>query len=144
MWNDIVKNIEEYPSAVLTLVDERGYPFSLRCTAKPESSSQTLRLQLPEGLSVKSGPARLLCHKHDELSWNLESFGVSGTLEEDNRGWILRPHRFIPGLGTKPLDLLKAIRNSRNATNNYLRKRGLKRPKIPWDEVKELYKEAKA
>ncbi len=143
MWNEIVKNIEEYPSAVLTLVDERGYPFSLRCTAKPESSSQTLRLQLPEGLNVKSGPAGLLCHKHDELSWNLESLGVSGTLEEDNRGWILRPHRFIPGLSTKPLDLLKAILNSRNATNDYLRKRGLKRPKISWNEIRESYELAK-
>jgi hypothetical protein len=93
MWADIVKYLAEYPSAVLTIVDDGGYPFSFRCKPEPDASSQTLRLQLPEGLSVKPGPAGILCHKHDELLFNMKSFGVSGTLEEDNRGWILRRAR---------------------------------------------------
>ncbi len=139
MWADIEKNLSEYPSAVITIVDDRGYPFSFCCKPEPDASSQTLRLLLIEGVSVKPGPARLLCHKHDELMANMKSFGVSGTLEADNRGWILRPHRFIPGTSLKPLDLLKMIRNGRKGTNNYLRKRGLKRPKIPWNEIKELW-----
>ena len=144
MWADIVKNLAEYPSAVLTIVDDGGYPFSFRCKPEPDASSQTLRLQLFDGVSVKPGPASLLCHKHDEWLFNMKSFGVSGTLEEDEQSWILRPRRFIPGISSKPLELLKMIRNGRKTTNNFLKKRGLKRQKIPWDEVKELYKEAKA
>lgn len=144
MWADIVKNLAEYPSAVLTIVDDGGYPFSFRCKPEPDASSQTLRLQLPEGLSVKPGSAGLLCHKHDELLFNMKSFGVSGTLEEDNRGWILRPRRFIPGASIKPLELLKMIRNGRKTTNRFLKKRGLKRPEVPWDEIRGLYREAKA
>ncbi len=143
MWADIVKNLAEYPSAVLSIVDEEGYPFSFRCKPEPDASSQTLRLQVPDGVSVKPGPASLLCHKHDELLSNMISFGVRGILDEDEQSWILRPRRFILGMSAKPMELLKMIRHGRNATNNYLRKRGLERPKIPWNEVRELYELAK-
>ena len=143
MWDDVVNNLAEYRSAVLTGVDTSGYPFSVRCNPEPDASAQVLRVQLANGVGIQPGPAGLLCHKHDELLFNMKSFVVRGTLEGDEQGWILHNLRFIPGISAKPLDLLKMVRSGRRTTNRYLKRRGLSRPKIPWDEVRSLYKKAK-
>ena len=142
MWDDIVKYLVEFPNAVLTVVDDTGYPFSVRCTPEPDISNQVLRIKLPSYSSIQFGPASLLCHGHDELLWNLKSFMITGSLERDDEGWKLVPRRFIPGIGIGNffLGLIKMIRDGRKTTKRYLDKRGIPRLKIPWNELQDLYK----
>jgi hypothetical protein len=144
MWDEIVRHLAGFPSAVLTAVDETGYPFSLRCTPAPDASTQTLRLHLPEGTGVRVGPAGLLCHRHDERLWNLKSFLVRGELAQDARGWVFRPRRFVPGAGIGGLiGLLRFVRMGRSRARRYLEKRGLPRPAVPWDRIHAVWEEVK-
>ena len=142
MWDDIVKHLGDFPNAVLTVVGDAGYPFSVRCTPEPDISSQVLRLKLPSYSSIQFGSASFLCHEHDELLWNLKSFMITGSLESDETGCKLVPRRFIPGIGIGNffLGLIQMIRNGRRTAKRYLDKRGLSRPKIPWKYINDLYK----
>jgi hypothetical protein len=75
MWADITKHLYEFESAVLSGLDEAGYPFSVRCRPYP-------------GIDV---------------------VGLPGML------------RFFVG--------------SRRNAARYLKKRGLARPRVAWDEI---------
>ena len=99
MWNELVKHLADYTSAVLTGRDATGYPFSIRCKPEPDTGAQVLRVIVPEYADLRPGSAGLLCHKHDEQLWNLNSFIVRGSLERDTLGWLFRPQQFIPGAG---------------------------------------------
>ena len=70
MWDDLVRNLSKYPTAVLTVTDAAGYPFSIRCVPEPDPDRQVLRVNLPAYIDVQAGPAGLLCHFHDDLLWN--------------------------------------------------------------------------
>ena len=143
MWNDIAKYLPNFPSAVLSGVDEDGYPFSVRCQPELDDDAEFLRINLPESSEIQPGPASLLCHKHDEQLWNLESFVVRGTLTQEDERWVLHPLQFIPGAGIGgPWALVQFVRRSRRTTKRYLDKRGLKRPDIAWDQVKTLWAES--
>ena len=144
MWDEIVAHLADFPTAVLTAVDETGYPFSVRCSPRPDPSTQVLRLDLQEGRRIRVGPAGLLCHRHDEQLWNLKSFFVSGDLERDARGWILHPRRFVPGAGIGGvIGLLRLVRAGRRRTRRYLEKRGLARPTVPWDRIHGVWRDVK-
>ena len=144
MWSEIVSNLAKFSSAVLSGTDAQGYPFSIRCTPEVDQAGQVLRLNLSASVPIQPGPASLLCHSHDELLWKLKSFLVRGRLEQDDRGWVLRPEKFIPGGGVGgPLGEMQAMIRTRAIANRYLEKRGLPRPKVPWDEIKALRAEAK-
>ena len=135
-----MKHLADFPNAVLTGVDSAGYPFSVRCKPEPDAGAQVLRVQLPDGTGIQPGPAGLLYHRHDEWLWNLKSFVVRGTLELDDRGWILRAQQFIPGAGVGGwLGKMQFLRMGRRNTKRYLERRGLPRPNIPWDEIEALW-----
>jgi len=142
MWDNIVKHLADFPNAVLTVVDDAGYPFSVRCTPKPDNSIQVLRLDLPNISRIQHGSASLIFHMHDELLWNLKSFLITGSLERDEKGYKLVPRRFIPGVGIGNffLSLIQLIRDGRRTAKRYLDRRGLSRPKIPWKDINDLYK----
>jgi hypothetical protein len=142
MWNEIVRHLGDFPTAVLTAVDDTGYPFSLRCRPEPEDATQTLRFQLPEGAKIRVGPAGLLCHRHDEQLWNLKSFFLRGELERDEQSWILHPRGFVPGAGIDGLiGLWRFVRAGRRRTRRYLEKRSLARPEVPWEQIQAMWKE---
>jgi len=144
MWPEIVSNLAKFPSAVLSGTDAQGYPFSIRCIPEVDQARQVLRISLSGDVPIQPGAAGLLCHSHDELLWNLKSFLVRGRLEQDDRGWVFRPEKFIPGGGMQgPLGDMKAMIRTRGIANRYLKKRRLPRPKVPWDEIKALRAEAK-
>lgn len=144
MWKKIVRNLRSFADAVVTGVDSSGYPFSVRCAPRLDDDLQVLRLDLPDSLNIKSGPAGMLCHSHDEKLWHLKSFLVQGKLEEKGSEWIFIPSRFIPGEGLGgQLSLLKILFEARSRTQRYLQKRGLPRPKIPWNDINGLRKESK-
>ena len=145
MWHEIVKEMADFPSAVLTGTDASGYPFSIRCNPEPEAAAQVLRVEMPSYVQIQPGPASLLCHKHDEWLWNLKSFTVCGELEQDARGWLFRPQKFIPGAGIGGMRaMVKFVQMGRRSTQEYLDKRNLKRPKIEWDTLHAIWLDVKS
>lgn len=136
MWADISEHLPDFESAVLTSLDEEDYPYSVRCHPVLDDSTETLRVELPPGTPVRPGPASLLCHRHDEDLWNLKSFLVRGVLDPEGEGFVFRPDRFIPAAGIGgPVGVLRFILGSRRNAKLYLRRRGLSRPGIPWDDI---------
>ena len=137
MWAEVTKHLYQFESAVLSGLDEAGYPFSVRCRPYPHASgAEVLTVWLPPDTPLRPGPASLLCHSHDENLWNLKSFLVRGVLVRDAGGWTFQPGQFIPrvGIGGLPAMIRFLARSRRNA-GRYLKKRGLERPRIPWDEI---------
>ena len=143
MWDEIEKHLPAFPSAVLNGLDAEGYPYSVRCRPGIERSERLLRLDLPAESALRSGPASLLCHKHDENLWNLKSFLVRGRLEHDEDGWTFVPERFLPGAGIGgALGTVRAMVEMRRSGAAYLKKRGLARPCIPWSEINAVKEQA--
>jgi len=144
MWAEITKYLYEFESAVLSGLDEAGYPFSVRCRPYPDASgAEVLRVWLPADTALRPGPTSLLCHRHDENLWNLKSFLVRGALKKDTGGWSFQPVRFIPGLGIGGLPaMIRFFTRSRRNARRYLERRGLARPRIPWDEINVAKKKA--
>ncbi|MBK9053611.1 MAG: hypothetical protein IPL78_22730 [Chloroflexi bacterium] len=144
MWNEIVRIIAQYDSAVLTVVDAGGFPFSGRCVPQPDEARQVIRVTLPPDAFVQPGPASLMSHAHDDQMWNLRGYNVVGELEREGEGWVLRPRRLLPGLDTgNMLAQIKMLFKSRRAAQQYLDKRNLPRPKIDWAGIKRLHVEAR-
>jgi hypothetical protein len=137
MRAEITRHLYEFESAVLSGLDEEGYPFSVRCRPYPDTTgAEALKIWLPPGTPIRPGPASLLCHSHDENLWNLKSFLVRGVLVKDAGGWSFEPGRFIPGLGIGGLPaMIRFFFGSRRKASRYLRERNLARPSIPWDEI---------
>jgi hypothetical protein len=137
MWAEISRHLYQFESAVLSGLDEEGYPFSVRCRPYTDvSGAGVLTVWLPPGTPVQPGPASLLCHSHDENLWNLKSFLVRGDLVKDVGGWSFEPSRFIPGTGIGGLPaMIRFLFNSRRNASRYLQERNLARPSIPWDEI---------
>ena len=144
MWAEITKYLYQFESAVLSGLDEAGYPFSVRCRPYPDASGvEVLRVWLPPDTPLRPGPASLLCHTHDENLWNLKSFLVRGVLVKDAGGWSFEPGKFIPGIGIGGLPAkIRFLAGSRRRARRYLRKRGLARPRILWDEINAAKREA--
>ncbi len=137
MWAEITDHLYGFESAVLSGLDEAGYPFSVRCRPFPDKSgAEVLTVWLSPGTPIRPGPASLLCHSHDENLWNLKSFLVRGELGRDARGWKFHPQRFIPGAGIGgPASMLRFLVGSRRTARRYLERRGLPRPRVPWEEI---------
>ena len=143
MWPEITTHLYEFESAVLSGIDEDGYPFSVRCRPYPDASgAEVLRVWLPPGTPLRPGPASLLCHSHNENLWNLKGFLV---LFLNFGEWSVEPVRFVPGIGMGGLlGMIRLFVSSRRNARRYLEKRGLARPSIPWDEINAAKKEALA
>lgn len=137
MWAEITKYLYQFESAVLSGLDEAGYPFSVRCRPYPDASgAEVLRVWLPPHTPLRPGPASLLCHSHDENLWNLKSFLVRGVLLKGDGGWSFAPGHFIPGAGIGGLPAtIRFFTGSRRRASRYLKKRRLARPRIPWEEI---------
>jgi hypothetical protein len=142
MWPELVRRLPRFSSAVLTGLDTKGYPVSVRCHPTPNQPAQVLRVEVPDGLGLVPGPAGLLCHQHDEDLWELDSFLVRGGLEQDDHGWVFRPRQLVGGMRPTPLGNLRLMRNGRRTARRYLAVRGLPRPKIPWEHYAQLKEEA--
>jgi hypothetical protein len=134
MWQQIEKYTPLFTSAVLTGIDDQGYPFSLRCEPKLDLENRVLYAPSKVPLILRPGPACLLFHSHDERLWNQKSFLLSGETEISQNAWVFHPRRFIPGMGLKGLwSYLAYNAKGRRTAKTYLAKRGLTRPKVDWD-----------
>lgn len=135
-WAQMMARLPKFTSAVLTGLDAHGYPYSVRCYPQPDRATRTLRMPVASGALLQSGPAGLLCHRHDERLWNQRSFLVRGALTREGAEWRFEPRQYVQGMGYDgALGLARFVVGARRATDSYLAKRGLPRPSIPWDEV---------
>ena len=138
MWDETSRHLAGFGSAVLNGTDAEGYPYSVRCRPTPTPSSRVLRLDLgPAGADLGPGPASLLCHEHDEGLWNQKAFVVRGRLDRDAEGgWAFVPERFVPGVGVGGArGMARFLIGARRSAGAYLRRRGLARPRVPWEEL---------
>jgi hypothetical protein len=134
---DVAGRLPAFRSAVLCGFDAAGAPTLIRVrpTAAPDGQSFTLRV--PDGESLREGPASLLCHSHDEQLWNLRSFVAVGELSGAGSDRRFVVQRVVPGgapLG--PLGIVKMLWQLRGVAKRYLQRRGLARPSIPWADYK--------
>jgi hypothetical protein len=132
----LMTRLPEFSSAVLTGLDAQGYPYSVRCRPQLDEGAKTLWMPTFPGAPIQPGPAGLLCHHHDERLWNQRSFLVRGMLTRDGAAWIFQPRQYVEGVGYGGVvGLARFVVGARRAAKEYLVKRGLPRPSIPWDEV---------
>ena len=109
----VIKLMTDYESAIITAVDGNGYPVSVRCRPRPDYIAKALKCDISNDLGIQNSPASLLCHSHDEWIFNMTSFGVRGSLEHVEDGWLFYPRRIVPGAGLSPSDLISLLRNGR-------------------------------
>jgi hypothetical protein len=145
MWAEVQRHLRGFSSPVLTGIDGDGYPFSIRCALELDETQQVLRLSLPGWTWIGPGPASLLCHRHNDVLWDLRSFMVRGTLEPTGgETWLFRPSRFVPGIGTGGMaGMVRFALAKRRAAGRYLERRGLARPSIDWAQLKVLQARAR-
>lgn len=145
MWDDVAREIERFPSAVLTTLDEAGDPVSVRCTARFDAARESIEIAVPPGLEVAPGPADLLWHRHDQKLWSLRELVVQGDLDRGADGWTLKPTRHLQGQGAGGfVGQLRGILHYKKTAAAYLAKRGLPRPTVDWESINRLRDEAKA
>jgi hypothetical protein len=118
----------------LSTIDAEGYPYSIRVTYEVDDTAQVLWLDMPESANLEAGPAGLLGHYHDDLLWNQTNFVVRGTLEKRGRDWRFTPTQLIPSAGSA-MGAVKFIFNGQRTAKQYLAKRNIPRPQVPWAEL---------
>lgn len=142
MWTDLVAVIPRFSSAVLTFRDPDGYPFSVRCHAEPDGTTETFLVDVSAGVPIAAGPAGLLWHSFDNQLWNQQSYSTRGQLQHTQSGWRYTPTHFSPGAGVGGvLTMLGFIAGARRTTRHYLRRRHLARPRIPWQDINQIKKQ---
>ena len=143
MWADLAGVLPRFSSAVLTFRDADGYPFSVRCQPRPDATTETFLIDLPVGVPVSAGPAGMLWHSFDDQLWNQVSYTTRGQLQEADSGWRYTPTHFTPGAGVGGATaMLGFIVAARRTTRRYLRRRHLARPRIPWQQINHIKKQA--
>ncbi len=138
MWTDLIKAMAGFPDAVLTGVDTQGFPSSVRCRPQPDPAIRALHIDRAPGVALLDGPASLLCHSHDRNLWRLRSLLVRGQLTTTGTTWVFHPTALVPGTGLAgPVGDARSFIAARQRAGRYLARRGLTRPKVPWQLIRD-------
>jgi hypothetical protein len=141
VWAEAAKWLKKFDEAVLTALDADGYPISVRVDHRAyDATTGRLPVPLPAELRAVDGPANLLCHYHDAKLWNLKAIAIKGRLAQRDGTPVFESTSFDP----PKFALIAFVRNVRTSAQKYLDKRGLDRPAVNWDAVKELQRRAKS
>ena len=120
-------------------------PFERALPPGPRSGHADARDRARTGRRAASRSGRTPRHSHDRDTWNLRSFHVNGVLRQDDAGWWFVPARLIPGTGlTGFRGNIAWLRGSSREARDYLRTRGLAKPRIDWAEIDAAKKEGAA
>jgi hypothetical protein len=95
----------------------------------------------PGNFAITEGPATVLCHYHDEKLWNIATMQIKGRLERRADGWVFASSAFTPPSGLL-LAFWRLAKSNRAAGQRYLDKRGVKPPRVNWDAIRELRRQA--
>src|SRR6266705_2910253 len=101
MWNkDLAACARVYPTGVLTLVEESGFPFSVRCKATFDDADEVVTLQaLPPREGGWQGKACLLFHRHKADFSDQHELMIKGELVTEDDVVTFRPNAFLTGAG---------------------------------------------
>lgn len=141
MWHKAARALATYSEAVLNATDADGYPLSVRQTAplsKYDPEHGTMPVVLPDALHPVEGPASLLAHYHNDKLWDLRAMLIKGRIERRGDGWTFVSTEY------KPQSSWAMVTGAKRAAKQYLAKRGLGRPKIAFDVIRRLFREAQS
>lgn len=153
MWNERLASLAgEYPTGVLTVVEPSGYPASVRCAPRLDTSRQVFTIpDVPPLAASWRGLACLLFHMHDARLEGLRQMVVKGELERIEGVLTLRVTDFITANGradtdqmphaSRPMHLLRFFLLGRRKARSYLAKRGAPWPPIPFDQIDRTIKD---
>jgi hypothetical protein len=153
MWNKkLAARARVYSSGVLTLVDEAGYPLSVRCTVQFDDARELVTFTTPPPLiSGRQGLANLLFHRHNAVLEEQYELMIKGELLDDGGSPIFRPSAFLTGTGsatddqmphaTNPVQLVQFMLLGRRKAREYIAKRGRPWPPIVFDDLLRALKE---
>ncbi|WP_030203773.1 pyridoxamine 5'-phosphate oxidase family protein [Streptomyces sp. NRRL S-87] len=128
-------------TAVLTARDASGAPVLARTRPLPTAAGYLV--DVPSDCAATPGPASLLVHRHDELLDKMYNAVVRGELHRTEAGWLLAPSSVVEPMGSgRAVDAVRVLRRTKRATDRYLDRRGLRRPKVEWDLFRALSESA--
>jgi hypothetical protein len=137
VWGEAAKWVGKFAEGVVTAVDVRGYPVSVRQTSLPyDAASGVMAVVMPDALQAQPGPASLLVHTHDDLLWNQQAAQLRGRLERGDAGW-----RFVT-TSFEPPSIWKQLRGIGRSATSYLARRGLPRPPVDYAAIERLWERA--
>lgn len=147
MWNEkLIARARTYSSGVLTVVEDSGYPYSIRCVVEFDDTRQLILFPTPPAEVVgRRGLACLLFHSHDAELGGQREVLIKGELREEAGVLILRPGDFLTGSGRQdtdrmpyagsPLDIMRYMILGRRKAREYLAKGGKSWPPPPWSKM---------
>jgi hypothetical protein len=147
MWNDRLAALtNEYPAAVLSIVDSNGYPLSVRCTVRMDATRQiAIITEHPALASEWSGKACLLFHQFNKGMKKLRQMVILGELEGENGLLILQVSKFVTANGRNDTDKMPNASTPRlmiqffwlgwRNARAYIARRGKPWPSIPFDAI---------
>jgi hypothetical protein len=153
MWNKrLVQRARAYPSGVLTIVDDTGYPFSVRCTMQFDDARELITFSaVPPLISGRHGLACLLFHRHNAVLEDQYELMIKGELRDEGGSPVFRPGAFLTGTGsatddrmphaTNPVQLVQFMLLGRRKAREYIARRGKPWPPIVFDDLMRALKE---
>ncbi len=154
MWNkSLIACARTYPSGVLTVVEDSGYPYSVRCVVEFDDAHELILFPTPPTAIVgRQGLACLLFHRHDANLGGQHELLIKGELYEEADVLILRPGDFLTGSGRQDtdrmpvagsaLDIFRFMMLGRRKAREYLAKRGKPWSPRPWGKMLRYLDEA--
>ncbi|MEU2422140.1 pyridoxamine 5'-phosphate oxidase family protein [Streptomyces sp. NPDC007851] len=135
-------HLARYPTAVLAARDASGAPVLAR--TRPAPTADGFAVAVPADCPAAPGPASLLAHRHDERLNNLHNVLVRGELRAGDGGLVLIPGQVVEPMGTgRVSDAVGVLRSTKRATDRYLSRRGLSRPRVQWQEFRALARDTR-
>lgn len=147
MWNkSLIACAQTYPSGVLTVVEDSGYPRSVRCVVEFDDDHELILFPTPPSDVVgRQELACLLFHRHNaDMDGQCELL-IKGELREDAGVLTLHPDDFLTGSGRQDtdrmpyagslLDILRYMLLGRRKARKYLAKRGEPWSPRPWGKM---------
>ncbi|WP_405625183.1 pyridoxamine 5'-phosphate oxidase family protein [Streptomyces sp. NBC_00016] len=124
-----------FPSAVLAARDAFGVPVLAR--TRPVPTDDGFVVDVPSDCAAVPGPASLLVHRHDDRLNHMDNALVRGELRASGDGRLLIPTKVVEPMGSgRPIDAVRLLRRTHRTTRRYLEQRGLRRPRVQWDEFR--------
>ncbi|RPE46501.1 pyridoxamine 5'-phosphate oxidase [Streptomyces sp. Ag109_O5-1] len=134
--------LARFPTAVLAARDASGAPVLAR--TRPVPTPEGFAVEVPADCPAVPGPASLLVHRHDERLNHMHNALVRGELRESAAGRVLVPAKVVEPMGSgRATDAVGVLRSTKRATDRYLSRRGLPRPRVRWPEFKALAQDAR-
>ncbi|HLI09651.1 MAG TPA: hypothetical protein VKV40_24020 [Ktedonobacteraceae bacterium] len=153
MWNEqLAARACNYTSGVLSIVDDDGYPMSVRCTAYADAACQVFTFPSPPALAADwRGKACLLFHEFNEQLEGLKQMVILGELVSEDGLLTLQVSKFVTANGrsntdqmphaSSPFHMLQFFFLGRRNARTFLARRGKPWPPIPYDVIERLLAE---